>query len=76
MRFINFIFIGSTLLTGLFLLSISILLCFIFLQDAHHQIPFVSLVEDVIMQVGYKFTLALCLLGILFILQIQRLKQL
>ncbi|SFE39236.1 hypothetical protein [Thermoflexibacter ruber] len=76
MRISTFIFLGSTLLTGALLLVVTILLCFMFLQDSpYYPLTLLSALEEFILSIGYKFTLVVSGIGVLFLLQVRLLQR-
>jgi hypothetical protein len=76
MRISTFIFLGSTLLTGALLLIVTILLCFMFLQDSpYYSFALLSALEEFILGIGYKFTLVVSGISVLFLLQIRQLQR-
>ncbi len=76
MRVSTFIFIGSTLLTGILLLVITVLLCFMFFQDNHYySLALLSAIEEFILSIGYKFTFLVGGVGLLFLLQVRQLQR-
>lgn len=76
MRITTFIFLGSTVLTGALLLVVTVLLCFMFLQDSpHYPFALLSALEEFILAIGYKFTLVVSAISALFLLQVRQLQR-
>lgn len=68
-----FLFI-STILTGSFLLGVLLLLTAFALQDIYYEAVLQTAIDAIVLQTGYAFSLVVFGFGVLFTLQLKRLK--
>ncbi len=75
MRVQTWFLLSSTLLTGFFLLGVLVIFCALAFQDMYYETQFVSFVDAIIVEIGYAFSMGICVIGGLFTLQIRKLRQ-
>ncbi len=72
---IKWFLFASTLLTGAFLFGVSVILATLVLQEVHTESMLSNVADFIALETGYFFSVGLCLIGLLFRLQINKLKQ-
>jgi hypothetical protein len=75
MRVQTWFLFSSTLLTGFFLLGVLVIFCALAFQDMYHETQLMNFIDVIIMEIGYAFSLGICIVGGLFTIQINKLKQ-